>query len=80
MTTAPYLVTGTSPFTGSDTVDECDTLEEARDFANEHGGKVVKAEDYSPQGDWRDTLDEDAYLETPWLVEGWSKAEWLYAG
>lgn len=49
MTTAPYLVIGTSPFTGIDTVDECDTLEEAREFANEHGGKVVKAEDYSPQ-------------------------------
>lgn len=81
MTTAPYLVIGTSPFTGIDTVDECDTLEEAREFASEHSGKVVKAEDYSPQDDGFVPLDEDAYLETPWLVEGWlSKAEWLYAG
>lgn len=81
MTTAPYLVIGTSPFTGIDTVDECDTYEEARSFAHEHGGKVVKAEDYRPQGDWRAPLDEDVYLETPWLAEGWlSKAEWLYEG
>ena len=38
-TTTPYLVIGTSPFNGMDTVDECDSLEEAREFANEHGGK-----------------------------------------
>lgn len=80
MTTAPYLVIGTSPFTGSETVDECDTLEEAREFANEYGGKVVKAEDYRPQGEWRAPRDEDACLK-PWLAEGWlSKAEWLYEG
>lgn len=78
MTTAPYLVINF--INGTECVDECDTLEEAREFAEEHGGKVVKAEDYSPQGDWRASLDEDAYL-TPWLAEGWlSKDEWLYAG
>ena len=49
-TTAPYLVIGTSPFNGMDTVDECDSLEEAREFANEHGGKVVKASEYRPKG------------------------------
>ena len=55
MPTAPYLVIGTSPFNGMDTVDECDSLEEAREFANEHGGKVVKASEYRPKGlleDW----------------------------
>ena len=50
MTTAPYLVIGTSPFNGMDTVDECDSLEEAREFANEHGGRVVKASEYHPKG------------------------------
>lgn len=79
MITATYLVIDF--INGTECVDECDTLEEAREFANEHGGKVVKAEDYRPQGDWRAPLDEDAYLETPWLAEGWgSKAEWLYEG
>ncbi len=47
MTTAPYLVINF--INGTECVDECDTLEEAREFAEEHGGKVVKAEDYSPQ-------------------------------
>ena len=50
MTTAPYLVIGTSPFNGMDTVDECDSCEVAREFANEHGGKVVKASEYHPEG------------------------------
>ena len=62
MTTAPYLVIGTSPFNGMDTVDECDSLEEAREFANEHGGKVVKASEYHPKGlleDWLNSEPED---------------------
>lgn len=61
-TTAPYLVIGTSPFNGMDTVDECDSLEEAREFANEHGGKVVKASEYRPKGlleDWLNNEPED---------------------
>ena len=61
-TTAPYLVIGTSPFNGMDTVDECDSLEEAREFANEHGGKVVKASEYRPTGlleDWYNSEPED---------------------
>lgn len=77
MTTAPYLVIDF--INGTECVDECDTLEEAREFANEHGGKVVKAKDYRPQGDWRAPLDEDACLK-PWLAEGWAKAEWIYEG
>ena len=55
MPTAPYLVIGTSPFDGRDTVDECDSLEEAQEFANEHGGKVVKSAEFRPKGlreDW----------------------------
>ena len=62
MTTALYLVIGTSPFNGMDTVDECDSLEEAREFANEHGGKVVKASEYRPKGlleDWFNNEPED---------------------
>lgn len=62
MPTAPYLVIGTSPFNGMDTVDECDSLEEAREFANEHGGKVVKASEYRPKGlleDWYNSEPED---------------------
>ena len=62
MTTAPYLVIGTSPFNGMDTVDECDSLEEAREFANEHGGKVVKTSEYHPKGlleDWFNNEPED---------------------
>ncbi|WP_294626263.1 hypothetical protein [uncultured Bilophila sp.] len=79
MTTPTYLVINF--INGTECVDECDTLEEAREFAEEHGGKVVKAENYSPQDDGRAPLDEDAYLEKPWIVDGWaSKAEWLYAG
>ena len=79
MTTAPYLVDNF--INGTECVDECDKLEEAREFAEEPGGKAVKAEDYSPQDDGRAPLDEDAYLATPWLVDGWgSKAEWLYDG
>lgn len=61
-TTTPYLVIGTSPFNGMDTVDECDSLEEAREFANEHGGKVVKASEYHPKGlleDWFNNEPED---------------------
>lgn len=60
MTTAPYLVIDF--INGTECVDECDTLEEAREFANEHGGKVVKAEDYRPQGlleDWFNSEPED---------------------
>lgn len=62
MTTAPYLVIGTSPFNGMDTADECDSLEEAREFANAHGGKVVKASEYRPKGlleDWYNSEPED---------------------
>ena len=74
MTTAPYLVIGTSPFNGMDTVDECDSLEEAREshirprcdsleeareFANEHGGKVVKASEYRPKGLLEDWLNNE---------------------
>ena len=58
----PYLVIGTSPFNGMDTVDECDSLEEAREFANEHGGKVVPASEYRPKGlleDWYNSEPED---------------------
>jgi nitrous oxide reductase accessory protein NosL len=61
-TTAPYLVIGTSPFNGMDTVDECDSLEEARVFANEHGGRVVPASEYRPKGlleDWFNNEPED---------------------
>ena len=62
MPTAPYLVIGTSPFDGRDTVDECDSLEEAREFANEHDGKVIKASEYRPKGlleDWLNNEPED---------------------
>ena len=41
MTTPTYLVINF--INGTECVDECDTLEEAREFAEEHGGKVVKA-------------------------------------
>ena len=62
MPTAPYLVIGTSPFNGMDTVDECDSLEEAWEFANEHGGRVVPASEYRPKGlleDWYNSEPED---------------------
>ena len=59
MPTAPYLVIGTSPFDGRDTVDECDSLEEAQEFANEHGGKVVKASEYRAKGLLEDGLHNE---------------------
>lgn len=81
-TNAAYIVISQNPNNSElDCVDEFDSFTEACEFAEEFGGKVVKAENYSPQDDGRAPLDEDAYLEKPWIVDGWaSKAEWLYAG
>ena len=61
MTTAPHLVIGTSPSTDGHR-GRMRSLEEAREFANEHGGKVVKASEYRPKGlleDWYNSEPED---------------------
>lgn len=67
MTTPTYLVINF--INGTECVDECDTLEEAREFAEEFGGEVVNASDYQRKR----------------LLDGWfsgwiSEAEARYAG
>ena len=78
MTTFPTPCTVLTAFDDMVCADDCDSLEDAarliRELAEEHRG----GEEEEPQA--APDYDEDDYLFRPWRVEGWTKAEWLYAG